>query len=126
MLPPSPPRPPPSRRLPSLNPLPSPWAVPRPLSGSVSREGFSHADSVRGGILAEEMGLGKTVEVLALVLSHRAAEGAGALKVVGAGAQEAAGRPKEERVSCVCGAWGAVDDSEDEFDDYDVSGPIGE
>lgn len=42
-----------------------------PYSGLLSAEGFAAPPPVSGGILAEQMGLGKTVELLATIMCHR-------------------------------------------------------
>ncbi|KAK3327798.1 SNF2 family N-terminal domain-containing protein [Cercophora scortea] len=48
-----------------------------PLFGIVTRDHslFHLSQNIRGGVLAEEMGLGKTVEIAALILLHRRPEG---------------------------------------------------
>lgn len=42
-----------------------------PFNGLLSRTPFPAPDPVPGGILADEMGMGKTVELLACILAHR-------------------------------------------------------
>ncbi|KAK3680706.1 SNF2 family N-terminal domain-containing protein [Podospora appendiculata] len=48
-----------------------------PLFGIVTRDYslFRLSENIRGGVLAEEMGLGKTVEITALILLHQRPEG---------------------------------------------------
>lgn len=57
------------------------------LSGTLTSDAAVAAADVRGAILAEEMGLGKTVEVLALVLERAAPERSDAPAVWDAGAE---------------------------------------
>lgn len=61
-------------RVPASQPSPSVSFFVNPWTGQPSLQRFSAASPVRGGILAEEMGLGKTVELLACVLADRELE----------------------------------------------------
>eukprot|EP00887_Chlorella_sp_A99_P002685 scaffold6.g2685.t1 len=76
-----------------------------PWSGAVALERFSAPREVQGGILSEEMGLGKTVELLACIASHRYE---GPAPVFPKASKHKRAR-RQERVDCVCGA-----DSDDE------------
>lgn len=67
-------------------------------TGRVSLQPFPAPSPVKGGILAEEMGLGKTVELLACIMSNRFR---GPPPMVEG---DTAGDPQCERIDCVCGA----------------------
>jgi hypothetical protein len=100
-----------------------------PFTGEMTTHRYTADAPVRGGILADEMGLGKTVEVLACTLAHAwtppplllpAAEGGDGRRRSEAGNNKAeatersaawtTGLHREERVECVCGEYGSVDD----------------
>ncbi|CAL8467045.1 g6581 [Coccomyxa elongata] len=68
-----------------------------PFNGLLSRTPFPAPDPVPGGILADEMGMGKTVELLACILAHRFSGPA-----VPAELERDAVRPKHERIDCMC------------------------
>ncbi|GMH27024.1 hypothetical protein Nepgr_028867 [Nepenthes gracilis] len=80
-----------------------------PFSGNISSCPEHPSSFVFGGILAEEMGLGKTVEVLACVFAHRksASESGGYSENTFDGTLDqkiCIKRVKRERVECACGA----------------------
>ncbi|KAL9249583.1 E3 ubiquitin-protein ligase SHPRH-like protein [Drosera capensis] len=80
-----------------------------PFSGNISLSPVHHQSCVFGGILADEMGMGKTVELLACVFANRMLSSVG-------GTHSDNGidstlnqklrirRVKRERVECICGA----------------------
>ncbi|GAB2216917.1 hypothetical protein Drorol1_Dr00000067 [Drosera rotundifolia] len=80
-----------------------------PFSGNISLSPVHHQSCVFGGILADEMGMGKTVELLACVFANRKLSSVG-------GTHSDSGidstlnqklrirRVKRERVECICGA----------------------
>ena len=86
-----------------------------PFTGAVSRSPFMHQDRVRGGILAEEMGLGKTVEILALVLSHRPS---GAASDAGVKQQQ----QEQQQEEAGSGALGEAKEEEEEQEEREPRG----
>lgn len=80
-----------------------------PFSGSVSLHPQNSSAYVFGGILADEMGMGKTVELLACIFAHR--KSADEDNMIADSESQATEdlkvnlkRLKRERVECICGA----------------------
>ncbi|VFQ99538.1 unnamed protein product [Cuscuta campestris] len=106
----------PSKRNPSVSPLCMPLTLIEnsaavyynPFSGNVSLHPDTSFSYISGGILAEEMGLGKTVELLACVFAHQVTSTAiGSLSnsaEVQGDMRKDLKRLKRERVECVCGS----------------------